>query len=164
MFLTSVLLLLLAQAPAVPVSPTYFVSSGASYNRYSTSSPNAAGWLSGAIKLGGNSSSTYSITTIDLTGTSASLRTGIATILAQDGGFSLLAHADGGVTTGAVAGATASTALGSFSGGAIITYDLGSLFKGMKNKGIFALGVVRIVSISSTSIQPIFEFGFGKKF
>ena len=156
------LLAVSAFAQTAPAYPSYFVGAGASYNRYATGTPTAAGWTTAAVHLG---SGVYSITTIDQTSTAASLRTGIAKIIAQTGNFTLMLHADGGVTTGTTAtAASSSVALGSFSGGGLIMYDLGGLSAKLKGRGFYALGLVRILAISSAAVQPVYEFGFGKAF
>lgn len=163
-FIKTVLLALLvvvptfAQTPADHTDPaTYFVGVGSSYNRYATP-PAASGWLSVGAKL---SPGLYSITTLDMTSTSSSLRTGLAKLVKQSGNFSLFIHADGGFVSGSVTGGTGAT-LGSFSGGGMIMYDLSGVSKKLQHT--YAVGVVRILSITSTSVQPVFEFGFGRSF
>lgn len=142
--------------------PQYFVAMGASYDKYATSGPNSAGWISGAISIG--SSGMYSISTIDMTQTSSSLRSGVAKVLVRSGNFILLAHADGGITTGTISGGSSGVTLGSFSTGGMIAYDLGGAIKPLKGQNVYVVAVVRVLAITSVSVQPIFEFGFAKGF
>jgi hypothetical protein len=147
-----------AAAQDIPFQPDYLVAAGGSYSKYS-SPPVAAGWLSAAVKV---ADKTYSITTLDMGSTSSSLRTGVARLLKQSGNWTLSLHGDGGVTmpNGALGGTT--VALGSFSAGGMLLYDLGGLSKALAH--VYAVGVVRILSINSTSVQPVFEVGIGKAF
>lgn len=148
-----------AQTP-VP-DPQYFLAAGGSYNRYALDQPMAAGWLSGAVKVAAN---TYQITTLDLTQTTASLRAGVAQRILQSGNFTLLLHADGGFSTGTGVGSSPAVTLGAFSGGGMILYDLGGLIKAFQGKQLYAVGVLRILGVSSAAVQPVFEFGVGKAF
>jgi hypothetical protein len=160
--LLSLVLLASAVFAQAPDYPTFFVGFGGSYNRYSTGTPFASGWTTAAVHLG---SGIYSISTMDQTASAASLRTGMAKVVAQNNGLTLMVHADAGITTGTPSGAASSSvALGSFSGGAILMYDLGGLLKAFKGKGLYALGLVRIQGVNSAAVQPIYEFGFGRAF
>ena len=127
--------------------PPYWLGAGTSYNYYSTPSV-AAGWVSFAAKVADR---TYSFSTIDMTQTQASIRTGVARVLAQSGSVSLMALGDAGLTT------VSGVALGSFSGGGILLYDLGTFSKRLNH--VYATGALRVISVSSTSVQPVFEVG-----
>ena len=138
-----------------PVNATYlppmFAAAGASYNGYATPKE-AAGWLSVAIQLG-TGSRMYTITTIDITPKTSSLRQGAAYMVYQGGGFYLFTHIDGGATS-------ANTVVGSFSGGMMVMYDLGYLIKPLNH--IFVIGVVRIVTTAGSATVPVYEIGFGR--
>src|SRR5262249_35209775 len=94
---------------------------------------------------------TYSFSTIDMTQTQASIRTGVARILAQTTNVSLLALGDAGVTT------TNGVALGAFSGGGVLLVDLGKFWSKLSH--IYATGALRVIGVNSTSVQPVFEAG-----
>jgi hypothetical protein len=148
----------LAQEP----NPTYFIGAGAAYSKYAQPTPMSSGWATVAVQTSA-SSGIYSITTIDMTSTTSSLRTGVAKLLMKSGNFTLMAHADGGITTGSALAGSAVT-VGSFSGGGLLIYDMGGLVKAWKGQGINAVAVVRVLAITAASVQPVFEFGFGKTF
>jgi hypothetical protein len=139
--------------PAAPAYPTYFISFGGGYTRNAT--PQAAsGFVSAAIGLGGGN---YSITTIDMTSATSSIRTGFAKVFSQSGNFTLLGRVDAGIST-------VTPVIGSFSGGGILMYRLPKL------QNTFAFGEVRIEGASTTTaaspnqVTPGFYFGFGKTF
>ena len=139
--------------------PNYFVSMGGGYTR--NAEPNAAeGWLSGAIQIGTNSPY-YSITTIDMNATTSSVRTGFAKVFAQSGATTLMGRVDAGIST-------ITPVIGSFTGGAILLYDLGR--KWPKLQGNFLLGEVRISGVTAVTakvpnqVVPGFYFGVGKSF
>jgi hypothetical protein len=148
-----------AFAQTEPVYPSYFVSTGGGYTRNAT--PNAAeGWVSAAIQVG-NNSPYYSITTVDLTSATSSIRTGLAKIFSQSGNFTLLGRMDAGIST-------VTPTIGNFSGGAILLYNM----KGFSTKlnNIYLLGEIRISAATSTTVAmpnqvtPGFYFGIGKSF
>lgn len=136
----------------VPNLPTTLICAGASYNTNVKPSL-AAGFTSISLQVGSSTSRTYSISTLDFTATTSSMRTGVAYAIVQLHGVTLLAHTDGGVTTSSYA------ALGSFSGGGILTYNLGHKFKVLEK--IYVFGVVRILVVSSTAARPVYELGIG---
>lgn len=146
----------------VTTLPSYIFSVGASYNKYATPSPVSSGFISAGIQIGGPTSRFYSLTTIDQTQNTASIRTGAAYVLLQSGNFTLATHVDGGITT--VNGNVSTAALGSFSGGGILLYDLGGLSSKFKGKGLYAEGVVRLLAVNGSSIDPCYEFGVAKTF
>jgi hypothetical protein len=152
LLLLSLLLSLACFAQDAPIQPQYWVGGGATYNR-AAAPPTGAGWLSFGAHVADR---TYSFSTLDMTATTSSIRTGVARILTQSGSFTLMALGDAGVTT------IAGVALGSFSGGGLVLYDLGSVSK--KLAGVQAVAVVRVVGVTATSVNPIFEIGFGKAF
>jgi len=149
-------------APVVPSTPTtvypaYFVSAGGGYTRNAT--PQAAeGWVSAALGMGGGH---YSITTIDMTSTTSTIRTGFAKVFGQSGNFSLLGRVDAGISNVA-------PVIGSFSGGALLLYNMKGISAKLAN--LFLLGEVRISGVTSTTaavpnaVTPGFYFGFGKSF
>jgi hypothetical protein len=146
-------------AQPAPVYPNYFVSSGGGYTRNAT--PNAAeGWVSAAIQVGTNSPY-YSITTVDMTSSTSSIRTGIAKIFSQSGNLTLMGRMDAGLSTVA-------PVIGSFSGGAILLYNMKGFSAKLNN--VFLLGEIRISAATSTTattpnqITPGFYFGIGKSF
>lgn len=133
--------------PATP-DPSFFIAAGTTYN--GTAIPKVSGWVSAAFEaLPG----LYSITTVDNTLKSSSIRTGMAKKIIERHKLIFLIHADAGVTTTTLGGTT--NALGSFSGGPMLAYKLPKL------KNIYAIGVMRFVAVTSTSAKPIWEFGFG---
>lgn len=155
--LVSALALSAQTTTPAPTYPSYFVSAGGGYTRNAT--PQAAeGFISTAIGLGGGN---YSITTIDMTSTSSTIRTGIAKIFAQSGNFSLLGRIDAGISTVA-------PVVGSFAGGAVFMYNLKGLSSALANT--FAFAEVRITGASTTTtaapnqVTPGFYVGIGRSF
>jgi hypothetical protein len=137
----------------VTYTPGYLVGAGVEYNRYNTAGPSVAGWTTFAVQVG--QSKLYSWSTIELTSTTSTIRTGAGYLFAQTGNWSLVALGDAGVAISPVA------TLGSFSAGGAMFYDIGQRF----NKGhLYLMGVMRVTSISSNSVQPVFEIGVGKSF
>jgi hypothetical protein len=143
-----------AQTPdTVLYTPSYLVAAGVEYNRYNSAGPAIAGWTTFAVEVG--QSKVYSWSTIELTSTTSTVRTGAGYLFAQTGNWSLVALGDAGLAVSPIA------TLGSFSAGGAIFYDLGQRL----NKGHFYLtGIMRVTSISSNSVQPVIEFGVGKSF
>jgi hypothetical protein len=143
-----------AQEPTtVNYAPSYFVGAGAEYNRYNTAGPSIAGWTTFAVQVG--QSKVYSWSTIELTSATSTARTGAGYLFAQTGNWSLVALGDAGLAVSPI------TTLGSFSGGGAIFYDIGQRL----NKGHFYLtGMMRVTSIASNSVEPVFAFGAGKSF
>lgn len=144
---------------ATPAYPNYFVSTGGGYTRNAT--PNAAeGWVSAAVQIGTNSPY-YSITTVDMTSATSSIRTGFAKVFSQSGNLTLLGRMDAGVST-------VSPVIGNFSGGAILLYNLKGISPRFTNT--FLLGEIRISAATSTTaaapnqVTPGFYFGIGKSF
>jgi hypothetical protein len=137
--------------------PGYFISAGGGYTRNAL--PNAAeGWVSAAVGLGGGN---YSITTVDMTALTSTVRTGFAKIFSKSGNFTLMGRVDAGISTVA-------PLVGSFSGGAIVLYNLKGLSPKLAN--VYALGELRITGATSTSasvpgqVVTGFYFGVGKSF
>jgi hypothetical protein len=148
-------------SPVVPtapaVYPSYFIATGGGYTRNAT--PNAAeGWVSAALGLGAGN---YSVTTVDMTSTSNTIRTGFAKVFSQSGNFILLGRVDAGVST-------VTPVIGSFSGGALLLYNLKGISPRLAD--LFVLGEVRISGVTATTpaipnaVTPGFYFGFGKSF
>jgi hypothetical protein len=139
-----------AHAQTVPLhdpDPALLVAAGVDYNRGAT--PQFAGWTSIAFAA---SPGLYSITTLDQTLRSSSLRSGAAKKLFERGGFTFLLHMDAGVTITA-SGASSSTA-GSLSAGPMIAWQLPKL------KNVYAVAVVRFVASTASAVKPLFELGF----
>ena len=140
-----------AHAQTVPLhdpDPALLVTAGVDYNRGAT--PQFAGWTSIAFAA---SPGLYSITTLDQTLRSSSLRSGAAKKLFERGGFTFLLHMDAGVTITA-SGASSSTA-GSLSAGPMLAWRVPKL------KNVYAVGVVRFVATTAGQVKPLYEFGFG---
>jgi len=142
-----------------PVYPSYFISTGGGYTR--NAAPNAAeGWVSAALQVGSNSPY-YSITTIDLTSTTSSIRTGLAKIFSQSGNVTLLGRVDAGIST-------ITPTIGNFSGGAILLYNMKGFSPKLNN--LFLVSELRISGATSTTattpnqVTPGFYFGIGKSF
>jgi hypothetical protein len=162
MFRISLLLTAFAAASfaqTAPVYPSYFVSTGGGYTRNAT--PNAAeGWVSAALQVGANSPY-YSITTVDMTSSTSSIRTGLAKIFSQSGNVTLLGRIDAGIST-------VTPTIGNFSGGAILLYNMKGFSAKLTN--IYLLGEIRISAATATTaatpnqVTPGFYFGIGKSF
>jgi hypothetical protein len=155
---TAVTTPVVAPAPVVTY-PSYFVAAGGGYTRNAT--PNAAeGWLSAAVQVGTNSPY-YSITTVDMTSQTSSIRTGFARIFSQSGNLTLMGRVDAGIST-------VTPVIGNFSGGAILLYNMKGFNAKLNN--IFLVGEVRITGATSTTlatpnqVTPGFYFGLGKTF
>ena len=131
--------------------PSYYVGTGVTYDYYGktgfAASTEFAAKVSGTV---------YSYTTLELTASTATLRTGAAYLFSQTGLWSLLALGDAGLATGQ--GPT----LGSFSGGGFVFYDIGS--KVTKGVDHFYIGVGGRIISTGANPQPIFEVTFGKGF
>lgn len=133
--------------------PSYYVATGVTYDYYGKSGFAANTEL--GIRVG--QTSIFSYTTLELTSTVATIRTGAAKILFQSGNFGFIALGDAGLATG-----NGST-LGSFSGGGFLMYDIGS--RVTKSIDHFYIGVGgRGLSFTGTTVKPIFEITFGKGF
>lgn len=142
---------------AVPYQPDYWIGLGGSYSKYSAP-PTAAGWVTAAVRV---SDKTYSITTIDMMSNSSSLRTGVSRVLKQTGNWTVSLHADGGITR-PIGVDNGVVAVGSFSGGGLLMYDLVGVSKKLEH--VYIVGVVRIVSVTSSDVKPVFEIGIGRSF
>lgn len=133
--------------------PSYYVATGATYDYYGKAGFAANTEL--GVRIG--TSSIYSYTTLELTSTIATIRTGIAKILFQSGNFGFIVLGDAGVANGS------GTTVGSYSGGGFLMYDIGS--KVTKGLDHFYLGLGgRSLILSGNQVQPIFEITFGKGF
>ena len=142
------LLAIAALAAVCQAQPQVFLGGGLSYSRYAAP-PVAAGWTTLAVRIG--SSPVYSFSTIDLSATTASPRTGAAYLAVQSGRTSLLALADAGVAL------SGGLTLGSFGGGPVIVHQLGK-------SPWYLIGVMRLTAVSSTAVKPVFELGIGRAF
>lgn len=132
--------------------PSYYVGSGVSFDYYGGSG--FAANTEFAAKVTGP---VYSYTTIEMTRTQATLRTGAGYLFFQQGNWSLLGLGDAGLATGS--GPT----LGSFSGGGYVAYDVGSkITKGASHFYVAVGG--RLLTITSQTVQPIVSVTFGKGF
>jgi hypothetical protein len=144
-------------AVPAPVYPSYFVSFGGGYTRNAT--PQAAeGFISAAIGLGGGN---YSITTVDMTASSSTIRTGFAKMFSQSGNFTLLGRVDAGIST-------VTPVIGSFSGGAVFMYNLKGVSPKLVNTFAFLEARITGASTATTAtpnqVTPGFYFGIGKSF
>ena len=145
----TLLALLVLMIPAGAQSlPDFLLAGGVSYDRYAEV-PSVSGFGSLAIKLG--STPVYSFSTLELMSKTATLRTGAGYLVKQSGNFSLIALGDGGIATGG--GVTLST----FSGGGMLAYQI-------KKSLYYVMAAVRIRSIGTVSVQPVFEAGFARGF
>lgn len=140
-----------AQTPA-PFIPDYVVGTGVSYDYYGKTGFAANTEIGIHVKGG-----TFSYTSLEMTATTATLRTGAAIIAKQVGYWALIGLADAGLATGS--GST----VGSFSGGALISYDVGArVTKGVQH---FYINVgARVLALTGTNVNPIFEITFMKGF
>jgi len=137
----------------VNYAPSYFVGAGAEYNRYNAAAPAVAGWTTFAVQVG--QSKVYSWSTIELTSACSSVRTGAGYLFAQTGNWSLVALGDAGLAVSPVA------TLGSFSVGGAVFYDIGQR---LNMPHFYLTGIMRVTSITASSVEPVFEFGVGKSF
>lgn len=137
-------------ATTADYQPQYWIAAGAGFNHYAR--PQAAGWMQFAVKASDNN---YVTTSIDMTAARATLRGGFTRILVQEGRIGLLAMGDAGVAVGD------GTSGGAFTGGGALTYNISAL---TKVPHTYAVAAVRVLKISGTDVQPIFEFGIGKSF
>jgi len=133
--------------------PDYFLLAGGSYDYYGQT---PAGLTSFGARI---ADKTYSLTSMDIGtragNTAASMRTGIARVLAQPGNFTLMGLGDAGITT------AAGVNLGNFGGGAVIAYDLGQAFK----KDHFYVAIsCRLTTITSQQVKPVYAVMVGKTF
>jgi hypothetical protein len=145
--------------PVSSVTPSYFVSVGGEYNHYSSPAQGAA-----TVSLGvGLGSGLYSISTIEMGVSNATVRSGIGYALKNTDTFSLIALMDAGITSGSmpVNGQTAATApisssvsLGNVGGGFLVRYDLGNVIKSIAGKGLNVLVGVRMAAVTSQGVQP----------
>ncbi len=154
LLIVSILLSAGLSSGQTPVYPDYFVSAGGGYTR---NVPGITeGWVSAAIGLGGGN---YSITTIDMTALTSTIRTGYGKVMSQKGNWSLLGRMDAGLST-------VSPVVGSFSGGGIMLYNL----KGISSRldGWHAVFEVRITGGTGTTnaiphqVSPGFYVGIGR--
>jgi len=134
----------LAQTTA-PFTPAYIFLSGIEYDYYGKTGFSVNSIFGARL---GNSKPFYSYTTLETTATAATLRSGIGYTFLQSGNWSAVALGDAGVFN------SAGASLGSFSGGGLILYDLGSkLAKG--DRHFYIAGGVRLLGVSSQTVQPV---------
>lgn len=156
--LTTIILMFLlasltfAQAPSAS-NPQYFVATGVGFD--SRSVPAASGLFAFGVRL--DDGRTYTTSSIDLTGRTASFRQGIERILYQVGPVTLTAKGDAGITT--VTGALG----GIYGGGGSVVYDMSSWLHG---KHIYAFGSGLVVKSSigtpdspTEKLIPVYRFG-----
>lgn len=124
------------------VCPNFMVGAGGGYSR--NAKPNAAeGWIEGSFGLGGCN---FSVTTVDMTSSTNTIRTGFMKLFAHSGNWWIGGRIDAGVST-------VSPVIGSFAGGFVVLYDLKKVSKNLA--GMFLSGEVRIIGVtSSTAAQP----------
>lgn len=151
-----VLIALLVFALAAPAAaqtepePTYWIASGAGFNRFAD--PQTHGWLSLGVRVSGGY---YSFSTVDMTSRVATMRTGVARLLSREGRLTLIGLVDAGVAGGGEEFGAA------FSGGAIVAYDLGRL---LRATGVHVTAGVRLAKTTLNELQPALSFGIAKTF
>lgn len=129
--------------------PQVFIGGGVSYS--TITSPKVNAWTTVAVQT---VPSIYSVTAVESTKAGTSARTGLAHYIYRGSAFSYLGYVDGGLTVKqATAGAAAS-----FSAGVVAAYKIPKL------KYTYAVGIVRLVVITSTEVKPVYEFGVGWAF
>ncbi len=144
---------------STPFLPSYVPLAGISYDYYGKTG--FAAQTTVAVKVTNQASTVplYSFSTLDLTRDAAVLRTGAAYILLQQGRWSIVGLGDAGLATGV------GPALGAFSGGGFLAYDVGARVSGDKSHFYIAFGG-RVLNITSQTVQPIYTItlgpGFGK--
>ena len=163
--LASLASLSIAQTPAPATGPNWFVSLGAEYNHYTPVAQFAATANFGA-KV---SDHFWSITTLVMQPSAATIRSGVGYSLVQNNNLRLIMLGDAGITTqtnqiaGAIPIPTAVT-LGNLGGGALISYDLGGAWTKLKDKGLYVNAGVRIAAVTATSVMPAAIITIGKTF
>jgi len=125
-----------AQAP--PFQPQYYIGTGVTYDYYGPTG--FAANTEFGVRVGNGD--TYSYSTLELTRTQATIRTGAAYAFLKQGRWLGLGLGDAGLATGT------GVMLGSFSGGGLLGYDIGG----------------RIISTGGQTVQPIFTITLGKAF
>ncbi|MES2136114.1 MAG: hypothetical protein V4502_03515 [Pseudomonadota bacterium] len=141
-----------AQTPA-PFQPQYYLGTGITYDYYGPTGF-AANTEFGARVSG----DVYSYSTLELTRTVATIRTGAAYAFMKQGRWLALALGDAGLASGA-----GQPLLGSFSGGGMLAYDIGA--KLTHETSHFYIGVGgRVISTGGQTVQPIFAITLGKAF
>lgn len=151
---------------AAPVTPAaapsvWFVGTGVEYNPYYSSPafPNTAAILP-AVHVGGCWTSFCEISTLEFSGTTATVR--------QDLGYKMKSNADnsamliaivgGGLTTTTATNSVVpqSVTLGSLGAGFAVKMDVGAIppLKALKGKGVSLLGEMRIAQVSSLGVAP----------
>lgn len=133
--------------------PLVVFSAGAGY---APSSRAIGGWASFSVETA-PLSRVYSITTMDISPTISSLRTGVAYLAwrSSSGNWNVLTHIDGGMTS------LSATATASLATGAIVMYDFGGIIPALK--GNILTGVVRLVA-AGTKAGPVYELGLSRSF
>lgn len=147
--------LLLSAAAQIPDLPQYFVGAGLSYNRYA--SPRlAAGYVSFAARVG--ITPAYSITTIDLTATSSTVREEGAFVLARQGKLTLFALGGAGLTLGS--GSTTRA----LSGGGGILYQVRTRLQFIASIRLANCTAACAVNTNGASVQAVGALGVGITF
>ena len=140
-------------ADAAPYQPDYFLAAGGSYDYYGNT---PAGLTLFGAKI---ADKTYSVTSMDILSrngnSAAAMRTGVMRLLVQNGNWNLGALGDAGITT------AGGVNLGNFSGGALVAYDIGQLFK---KDHFYLCFMVRVQNITSQQVKPVYEIAVGKTF
>jgi hypothetical protein len=144
-------------APAVTGLPQYVFGSGETFSPYS-SAPTLLGKSStiGTFGVRVASSNVYSWTSMQLVPgvtSGAIVTTGAAYVAFQSGKFSLLAIGQAGLSVGST------VTLGTFSGGGLLTYQLGAA----ANNTFLTFGMT-VTGISGNTVQPSFGVGIARGF
>jgi hypothetical protein len=137
--------------PSAAYQPAYVIAAGGGLSPYA-SNERAHGWMTFAAKI---TDATYSLSTVEMMQSGASLRTGLARMLIQQGPFTLTALADAGLNSGS---GNIGAAL---SGGGMLAFDIGKWTRVDKT---FLIGTVRIYKLGFEAVAPVFGIGIGKAF
>lgn len=145
-----------AFAQTAPDTPQYFTAVGAGFNQAPL--PQVNGWVSIGVKVANN---TYSYTTTEYTRVNSTVRTGVAQVVFQKDGLTLMALGDGGVATGGSGLAT------SFSFGGVVAYDISKYILKIPNTHVmFSARPIKTNTPEEAGggFHTAFQFGFAKTF
>jgi len=134
-------------AATTPAVGSMFVDVGEAYNHYVAPATYATE-LDFGVRLAGTNF--FSISTLDLQPSVATMRTGIGYLIKKSGPVSIFATMDGGVTS--TSGTPSGLTLGNVGGGVRVRYDLGS--KWPKLAGLGVIAGIRETAIAGSSVSP----------
>jgi hypothetical protein len=150
LFLATILAMAQTNSVDTAYQPQFVLSAGAGWNHYAA--PQSAGWMTFGARI---ADGTYSLTSIDMTSQTSSIRTGLSRVLIRQGYFTLTALGDAGIASGS------GTAGAAFSGGGSVLYDIS---RWSKVEHTYLIGTVRVLKTTLTEVQPVFALGIGKAF